>query len=140
MKTKITVESTVKAPIYKIWESWNTPAHITKWATASEEWHTPSATNDLRKGGKFLNRMEAKDGSMGFDFIGVYDEVVPNKRIAYTMEDGRKVEILFKEKGKAIHITQTFDAETENPVEMQREGWQAILDNFKKYTEKKFAH
>ncbi len=134
-KKKITVETTVQAPVSKVWELWSGPEHITKWATASDEWHTPRAENDLRTGGKFSSRMEAKDGSMGFDFGGVYDEVTPNQRIAYTMGDGRKVDIDFTDKGDSTHIRQTFEAEDQNPEEMQRGGWQAILDNFRKYTE-----
>lgn len=133
--TQITIETTVKAPTKKVWKLWTTPEHITKWAHASDDWHTTRAENDLRKGGKFVSRMEAKDGSMGFDFSGVYDDVIPNTRITYTLEDDRKVDILFEDNGEETHITQTFEAENENPVEMQRDGWQAIMNNFKKYTE-----
>ena len=133
--TKITVQGTVKAPVANVWKLWTTPEHIIQWNSASDDWHTPRAENDLRVGGKFLSRMEAKDGSFGFDFAGVYDEVVTNQRIAYTMEDGRKVEIDFKEHGDETHVVTVFDAESENPIEMQRDGWQAILDNFKKYAE-----
>jgi len=134
-KTIVTIESTVNAPIDKIWLYWSLPQHITKWATASEEWHTPRAENDLRTGGSFNSRMEAKDGSMGFDFGGVYDAVEKNKHIAYTMGDGRKVDIKFNTEGNSTHIIQKFEAEEMNPVEMQRGGWQAILNNFKAYTE-----
>ncbi len=133
--TKITVQGTVKAPVEKVWELWITPEHITQWNTPSDDWHTPRAENDLRVGGKFLSRMEAKDGSFGFDFAGVYDEVVTHKRIAYTLEDGRKVEIDFNGQDDETEVVTTFDAETENPVEMQRDGWQAILDNFIQYAE-----
>lgn len=132
---KITVETTVNAPIEKVWESWSKPEHIIKWATASDDWHTPKADNDLKVGGKFSNRMEAKDGSMGFDFGGTYTEVKEHEVVAYTMDDNRKVNIEFKQEGDAVTITETFDAETTNPIEMQKTGWQAILDNFKKYTE-----
>lgn len=135
--TKITVETTVKVPVEKAWKLWNTPADIIHWNTATEEWHTPRATNDLRKGGKLTARMEAKDGSMGFDFEGVYDEVRSNEYIAYTMGDGRTVKITFTSNGNETRIVETFDAESENPVEMQRAGWQAIMDNFKKYAESK---
>jgi uncharacterized protein YndB with AHSA1/START domain len=134
-KTKITVETTVNAPVEKVWDFWGGPEHITKWCTATPEWHTPTAANDLRTGGKFSSRMEAKDGSMGFDFGGIYDEVRDHERIAYTMGDGRTVEVNFSKEGNATRIVETFEAESMNPVEMQRGGWQAILDNFKKYTE-----
>lgn len=136
-KTVINIETTVNAPVSKVWEIWNKPEHITQWATASEDWHTPTAQNDLRTGGTFLNRMEAKDGSFGFDFGGTYDEVRPNEYIEYTMGDGRNVKIDFAEKNGQTHISQSFEAEETNPIEMQRGGWQAILDNFKKYTEAK---
>jgi uncharacterized protein YndB with AHSA1/START domain len=132
---KITVKATVHAPVEKVWEYWTEPSHITKWNNASDDWHTPVAENDLRVGGKFLTRMEAKDGSFGFDFGGIYDEVKLNKVISYTLGDGRKVTITFKGQGNETEVIETFDAETMNSVEMQQAGWQAILDNFKKYTE-----
>ena len=131
----ITIETTVNAPVEKVWEAWTKPEHITKWSFASEDWHTPWAKNDLRDGGSFSSRMEAKDGSMGFEFGGVYDTVITNDQITYTMGDGRKVNIQFTVEGDNTRIVQSFEAESENPVEMQRGGWQAILDNFKKYTE-----
>ncbi|MNE28800.1 hypothetical protein D3C87_26790 [compost metagenome] len=134
-KVQITVQSKVNAPVEKVWDYWNAPEHIMKWNSASPDWHTPKSENDLRVGGKFSARMEAKDGSFGFDFGGVYDEVVANERIAYTMEDGRKTQITFINHGDATEVIETFDAEGENPIEMQQAGWQAILDNFKKYTE-----
>ena len=134
-KNAITVEATVKSPIEKVWKFWTAPEHITKWNNASDDWHTPRAENDLRAGGKFLSRMEAKDGSFGFDFGGMYDEVITNKLIAYTMGDGRKAKITFESNGTETKVTETFEAESENPIEMQRGGWQAILNNFKKYTE-----
>jgi len=109
--------------------------HITKWNSASEDWHTPRATNDLRTGGKFTSRMEAKDGSVGFDFGGTYSEVKPNQRIAYTMDDGRKVSITFSGDNKSTKVVESFEAESVNSTELQRGGWQSILDNFKKYTE-----
>lgn len=136
-KNKITVETTVKAPIEKVWKTWTMPSDITKWNNASDDWHTPSVENDLRVGGKFLSRMEAKDGSFGFDFWGIYDEVKPNELIEYTMGDERKVKVVFSAKGDETKVTETFETENENPVEMQRKGWQSILDNFKKYTESK---
>ena len=133
--TKVTVEATVKAPVEKVWEYWTTPLHIMQWNSASEDWHTPSATNDLRTGGSFTCRMEAKEGSFGFDFGGTYDEVIPDKHISYTMSDGRKVTVDFTAGSDGTHVSETFDAESENPVDMQRAGWQAILDNFKRHTE-----
>lgn len=133
--TKITVETTVKAPVEKVWEFWSAPEHITQWNTASDDWHTPRADNDLRPGGKFSARMEAKDGSFGFDFGGVYDTVKQHQLIEYTIGDGRKVSVRFDGKGNETHVAETFEAEGTNPIEMQRGGWQAILDNFKKYTE-----
>jgi uncharacterized protein YndB with AHSA1/START domain len=133
--TMITVEATVNAPVKKVWEYWSKPEHITKWCFASDDWRAPHAENDLRTGGKFSSRMEAKDGSFGFDFGGVYDEVKENELIAYTIGDGRKVKITFSDEGNQTQVTETFEAETQNPVEMQKGGWQAILDNFKKYTE-----
>lgn len=135
IKTKITVEATVNAPVEKIWKLWTTPEHITKWNNASPDWQTPTAENDLRVGGKFLSRMEAKDGSFGFDFWGIYDEVKTNERIAYTLGDERKVEIIFKSQGNATIVTETFEAEGENSIELQQQGWQGILNNFKKYAE-----
>ena len=132
---KITVETTVQAPVEKVWKYWTEPTHITKWNSASDDWHTPYAENDLRVGGKFLSRMEAKDGSFGFDFGGIYDDVILHEVIAYTLGDGRKVKITFKGKENETEVIVTFDAETENPIELQQQGWQAILDNFKKYVE-----
>ena len=133
--TKITVETTVNAPVEKVWKSWNEPQHIKNWCAASEDWHAPKAENDLRTGGTFSTRMEAKDGSFGFDFGGVYDNLKKNELIEYTMGDGRKVKVIFSPSGDQTKIVETFDAEATNSVEMQRGGWQAILDNFKKYTE-----
>jgi uncharacterized protein YndB with AHSA1/START domain len=133
--TRLTVESTINAPVEKVWKFWSAPEHITKWCSPSEDWHAPRAENDLKKGGAFSTRMEAKDGSFGFDFGGVYDEVKTNELMEYTMSDGRKVEIRFAGNGNETKVTETFDPETINPIEMQQAGWQAILDNFKKYTE-----
>ena len=132
---KVTVEATIKASLEKVWKFWTEPNYITKWNAASDDWHTPHAENDLRVGGKFLSRMEAKDGSFGFDFGGIYDEVILHKVITYTLSDGRKVNITFQGKENETEIIVTFDAETENPIEFQQQGWQAILDNFKKYAE-----
>ncbi|WP_144528628.1 SRPBCC family protein [Peribacillus simplex] len=132
---KVTVETTIQAPIEKVWKYWTEPDHITKWNNPSDDWHTPFAENDLRQGGKFVSRMEAKDGSAGFDFGGIYDEVKLHEVIAYTMGDGRKVKITFKEQENEIEVIETFDAETTHPIEFQKQGWQAILNNFKKYVE-----
>ena len=134
-KTKVTVEATIKAPVEKVWKLWSTPEDIKKWNSASDDWHTPKAENDLRTGGSFSSRMEAKDGSFGFDFGGVYDEVVTHQLIAYTMGDGRTVKVTFAPNGNETRVTEIFDAENQNPVEMQQAGWQAILNNFKKYAE-----
>ncbi len=132
---KITVEVEVKAPVEKAWDLFNGPEHIVQWSNASADWHTPRATNDLKTGGTFSYRMEARDGSSGFDFNGTYDEVVPHERIAYTMEDGRMAEILFMKTDGGTRVTETFEMETKNSEELQRSGWQAILDSFKKYAE-----
>ncbi len=133
--TAITVETTVKSPIEKVWAFWSEPQHIMKWCQASDEWHAPYADNDLRAGGKFKTTMAAKDGSFQFDFEGVYTNVQPMKLIEYKMSDGRKVKITFSANGNETKVVETFDPETQNPIEMQRGGWQAILDNFGKYTE-----
>ncbi|RBQ02888.1 SRPBCC family protein [Pedobacter miscanthi] len=131
----ITVETTVNAPVEKVWEFWNNPDHITKWSFASPEWHTPYSENDLKVGGKFKSTMAAKDGSMSFDFGGTYTAVDTNKKIEYSLEDGRKVSIVFEALSEQTRVIETFDPESTNPIEMQRGGWQAILDNFKTYTE-----
>ncbi len=132
---KITVEVKINAPVEKVWEYFNAPEHITKWANASDDWHTPKAENDLTVGGKFDYRMESKDGKEGFNFIGTYDEVILYEKITYTISGGRKVEILFRKENDAVVVTETFDPENENPEEVQRVGWQAILNSFKKHTE-----
>ena len=134
-KTKITVQTTVNAPVEKVWKYFNQPEHITKWNQASEDWHSPSATNDLRNGGTFSYRMEAKDGSFGFDFAGTFDEVKENELLEYTIGDGRKVVVSFNPEGDNTNVVETFEAEETNPIEMQRGGWQAILDSFKRYVE-----
>lgn len=133
--TKITVENTIQAPVEKVWKYWTQPEHIMNWSFASDDWHTPAAENDLREGGKFSSTMAAKDGSMSFDFGGVYTKVDEHKVIEYTLGDGRTVAITFSSEGDATKVVETFDAETQNSVEMQQAGWQAILNNFKKYTE-----
>lgn len=132
----IRIETTVNAPIEKVWDCWNNPEHVTQWNQAAPEWHCPSGRNDLRAGGKFSYRMEAKDGSFGFDFSGVYDEVKPMTYIQYHLDDNRKVEIHFVPTQKGIRITEDFEAENQNSLELQKTGWQAILDSFRKYVEK----
>src|SRR5215203_5611531 len=134
-KTLITIESTINAPAAKVWDYWTKPEHITKWNYASDDWHTPWAKTDFREGGSFSARMEAKDGSMGFEFGGVYDVLKPNEYIEYTIGDGRKVKVKFTEDGNSTKVVESFEAESQNSVELQKGGWQAILDNFKKYTE-----
>ena len=131
----ITIEALINAPIEKVWKFWTKPEHIMVWNAASDDWHTPSATNDLRTGGKFTSRMEAKDGSFGFDFEGIYDEVINMELIKYSMADGRKVQVDFIKEGNNTQIIEKFDPESVNPIDMQKAGWQAILNNFKKYTE-----
>ena len=129
----ITVEATVNAPMEKAWNYWNEPKHVTHWCFASDDWCAPTAENDLRTGGKFKTRMEAKDGSMGFDFEAIYTNVELHKVIEYKLADERKVKITFTSHGNETTVIDTFDPENENPVEMQRGGWQAILNNYKKY-------
>jgi uncharacterized protein YndB with AHSA1/START domain len=132
---RIMVETTVRAPLAKVWSDFTSPEAIKAWNAASPDWHTTRAENDLRTGGTFVSRMEAKDGSEGFDFTGTYDEVVPHERIAYTMSDGRKVDVKFVPEEDGVRVVETFDPESENPREMQRAGWQSILDTFKRYCE-----
>ena len=133
----ITVNSILKASIQKVWQCWTNSEHITQWNFASDDWCCPKATNDLKVGGRFSWRMEAKDGSMGFDFEGTFTEVIQNQKISYVMDDDRKVEVLFERIEGEVLVTESFDPETQNSEELQRQGWQAILDNFKKYVEGK---
>ncbi|MBL7967101.1 MAG: SRPBCC domain-containing protein [Prolixibacteraceae bacterium] len=134
-KPTITVETLVHLPVEKVWKYWTEPQHITKWNAASDDWHTPRAENDLRVGGRFTSRMEAKDGSFGFDFGGTYSQVETHRLIAYAMDDDRKVQIVFGPGEKGTRIVESFEAESENSLELQQTGWQAILNNFKKYAE-----
>lgn len=134
---KISIETRVKAPVNKVWAAWNTPEDIMQWNAASADWHTTSSTVDLREGGRFLARMEAKDGSMGFDFEATYTGIVPQKFIGLRMSDGREIMVEFVEESDGILVKQVFDAETENPPELQRQGWQAILDSFGRHVETK---
>lgn len=131
---KITVETTVKAPVAEVWRAYTTPDDIKQWNTASDDWHTVDSSVDLRVGGAFSSRMEAKDGSLGFDFAGTYTRVVPDELIEYSFGDRTGV-VEFVPDADSVTVRVTFDAESENPVEQQREGWQAILDNFSRYVE-----
>jgi uncharacterized protein YndB with AHSA1/START domain len=132
---KITIETTVAAPIEAVWRAWTTPADIERWNAASDDWHTTAASVDLRVGGTFTSRMEARDGSAGFDFEGTYTKVAPPTSIEYVLEDGRVVVVEFAEEDGLVRVTETFDAESTHTAEQQREGWQAILDNFARYVE-----
>jgi len=134
---KITVETVVKAQPNQVWSVWNNPEDIVQWNSPHESWHTTRSAVDLREGGKFSARMEAKDGSAGFDFEGVYTRVVPNRIIDFRMSDGREVNVEFVERSGAVLVRETFDAETENSPEMQRAGWQSILDNFSRHVEQR---
>jgi len=131
----ITVSAIIDAPVKKVWKCWTDTKHIIHWNNASPDWHTPRAENDLRAGGKFLSRMEARDGSIGFDFSGKYTKVEQQKLIELTLDDDRKVQLRFDANGNKTTVTEVFEAEHENTVELQQTGWQAILDNFKKYVE-----
>lgn len=133
--TKISVETLVSANTEKVWNCFTKPEHIVKWNFASDDWHCPKASNDLRVGGKFSSTMASKDGKMRFDFEGVYSEVKPQQHLAYGLADGRAVQVEFMAEGNHTRVVETFDAETENPLDMQKAGWQAILDNFKKHVE-----
>lgn len=133
--TKITVEATLNANKAKAWDYYTNPAHITQWNFADPSWHCPSAKNDLQVGGIYSARMEARDGSFGFDFEATYEEVVNEEKLTYVMGDGRKATVVFNGLGEQTTVVVTFDAETQNPIEMQQGGWQAILNSFKNYTE-----
>ncbi len=134
-KTKITADATINAPIDKVWSCFTEPEHIVRWNHASDDWHSPRAENDLRPEGRFNYRMEAKDGSMGFDFTGTYDKVEPHHHIEYTLDDNRKVQVTFERLNDTTRVVETFEAEQTNSIELQKEGWQAILNNFKNYVE-----
>jgi uncharacterized protein YndB with AHSA1/START domain len=134
-KTVITVKTVINAPVEKVWACWTEPRHITKWCQASDDWHAPHAENDLRQGGKFSTTMAARDGSVSFDFNGVYTHVEQYKVIEYILEDERKVTIHFSGKEKETEVIESFEAEGTHSLEMQQAGWQSILNNFKKYTE-----
>jgi uncharacterized protein YndB with AHSA1/START domain len=134
---KIEIETLVDADLNTVWSTWSNPEDIKRWNTPADDWHTTRSTVDLREGGAFLSRMEAKDGSAGFDFEGIYTRVVPEKLIEYRMSDGREVKVEFVQKDGAVLVKNTFDAESENSPEMQRAGWQAILDSFARHAEAK---
>ncbi|KAF0227649.1 MAG: hypothetical protein FD133_1038 [Erysipelotrichaceae bacterium] len=134
-RKSITIETVISASLDKAWEVWTTPMHIVKWNHASEDWHTTHATNDLKVGGKFNYRMEAKNGNVGFDFWGIYDEIHFHQIIRSTLGDDRKMEVRFFQEGSKIRVVESFEIEDENSEELQRKGWQAILDHFKSYTE-----
>ncbi len=134
---KIRIETRVAAPLTRVWEAYVTPEDIVQWNAASADWHTTRSTVDLRVGGRFSSRMEAKDGSFGFDFEGSYTEVMPGQRLAFAMPDGRQVEVDFVQDGAEVVVTTVFDAEDQNPAEMQQQGWQAILDNFGRHVQSK---
>mgnify|MGYP001179133505 FL=1 len=134
-KSKITVKVLVQAPVEKVWKYWTSPEHIVNWNNASDDWHTPKAAVDLRVGGTFTSTMAAKDGSMSFDFSGCYTKVEELKLIEYTLEDDRRVSIVFRGDEKQCEVQETFEAESTNSIELQQAGWQAILNNFKKYCE-----
>ena len=131
----ITVETLIHAPIDRVWNLWTTPEHIQNWNFASEEWCCPAAENDLQPGGRFNWRMEAKDGSMGFDFYGTYEQIINHDLITYKIADGRMVKIKFSINGSEVNIKETFEVEGTHTVDQQRAGWQAILNNFKRYVE-----
>ncbi len=132
---KITVQASIAAPASKVWEYYTQPIHITQWNFADSSWHCPHAENDLRVGGKYLARMEARDGSFGFDFEATYLEMIEGQKLVYVLADGRQASVIFESAGNSTTVTVTFDPETENPVAMQLAGWQAILDNFAAYAE-----
>ncbi len=133
--TKITIQAVVAADRQKVWDCYTQPEHITKWNFATDTWHCPAASNDMRVGGKYLARMEAKDGSFAFDFEAVYNEIVDGEKFTYTMPDNREIQVSFEQTDDKTRVTVTFDPENENPVDLQRSGWQSILDNFRKYAE-----
>jgi uncharacterized protein YndB with AHSA1/START domain len=136
MKTTITIETNITAPVDLVWSCWTLPEHITQWNAASDDWHTPTASNDLRVGGRFTSRMESKDGLYGFDFWGTHEEVHMNKLIKSTMGDGRKMDVHFILNGSQVKVIESFETEDENSIELQKQGWQAILDRFKAYVDR----
>jgi uncharacterized protein YndB with AHSA1/START domain len=134
-KTAITIEALVNAPVETVWKFWTDPKHITQWCNASDDWHAPHAENDVQVNGRFKTTMAAKDGSMSFDFTGVYTNINQHKLIEYTIDDGRKVSVTFSTQGNQTKVVETFEAESINSPEMQKSGWQSILNNFKRHVE-----
>ena len=134
---KISIETLVKSNITMVWHAWTTPEDINRWNAASDDWHNPKSENDLREGGRFSYRMEARDGSAGFDFEGTYTRIEQDRLIEYEMDDGRSVSIQFRPENDGVRVIETFDAEDENSAEFQRQGWQSILDNFARHVEAK---
>jgi uncharacterized protein YndB with AHSA1/START domain len=132
---QITIRTSISAERKKAWDYYTLPEHITGWNFATDEWQCPAASNDLRPGGKYFARMEAKDGSFGFDFEAIYTEIVIGEKFTYVISDGRTVKVSFSNQGEKTEVIVIFDAEAQNSVDLQRDGWQAILDNFKKYVE-----
>ena len=133
---QVTIQTEINKPINQVWDFFNNPKHIVNWNFAHESWECPSASNDLKVGGQLKSRMQAKDGSFGFDLVGIYDEVRENELIKYHFEDGRNIEVIFEKlSDDKTKVTENFDPENQNPVDFQRDGWQAILDHFKKYAE-----
>ena len=132
---KITIETNVNASVETVWEAWTNPEHVMRWNHASDDWHCPGATNDLRIGGRFSFTMASKDGKMSFDFEGVYVNIEEHELIQYKIGDGREVKVTFRKTGEVVKVVETFEAEKVHSIEQQKAGWQAILDNFKKYTE-----
>ena len=137
MSDKIIISATINADVKNVWDYYTNPEHITKWNFADPSWQCPSASNDMRVGGKYSARMEAKDGSFGFDFEAIYDEIITGEKFTHTMPDGRQVTVVFEKNNDQTEVTVSFDPETQNPIEMQKTGWLAILNNFKKYVEAK---
>lgn len=131
----ITIETLIHAPINLVWDTWNSPNHVVHWNHASDDWHSPKADNNFVVGGKFVYRMEAKDNSFGFDFSGTYEEIVDKKRVVTRLDDNRLVKTEFHVENDSVRIVETFEAEDQNSIELQREGWSAILNNYKLYTE-----
>ncbi|HRG02154.1 MAG TPA: SRPBCC domain-containing protein [Bacteroidia bacterium] len=134
-KPVITIEAIVNKPIGIVWECWTKPEHITKWCFASDDWHAPSSTSDFKVGGKISTRMEAKDGSFGFDFWGIYNDIKTNEKVGVVLGDDRKWDTYFSVVDGSVKVVEEFEAESQNPIEMQQAGWQMILNNFKKYVE-----
>jgi uncharacterized protein YndB with AHSA1/START domain len=134
-RKRVTVQTTIHAPLEVVWTSWLEPRHIEKWNAASDDWHTPKALNDIREGGHFIYTMAARDGSVSFDFSGTFVDIIEHKKIVTRLDDDRSVWVSFEDREEGVLLTETFEIEDENSEELQRMGWQAILDNFKKYTE-----